>query len=197
MTAGLRAEGLQHPRAGPFTIEVPAGTCLAITGPSGAGKSLLLRMIADLIPHQGEAWLGGDRRSAMTAPAWRRRVTYGAAEPGWWQEQAGAHFTRTMDAEAARLGLPPGIFARRVADLSTGERSRLALLRILALRPAILLLDEPTGALDETASHAAEKLLRDAMAAGAALVLVTHNPAQAERLGTQRAELRAGRLSPL
>ena len=193
----MRAEGLRHPHAGPFTLSVAAGTCLAVTGPSGAGKSLLLRMIADLIPHEGEAWLGETRRSALTAPAWRRQVTYGAAEPGWWHEQAGVHFLKSMDAEAGQLGLPADIFARRVSDLSTGERSRLALLRILALRPAVLLLDEPTGALDEAASLAAETLLRDAMARGTALILVTHSAAQAGRLGTKRAELRAGRLSPV
>ncbi len=194
MSTGLRAEGLEHAQAGPFSVTVPPGGCLAVTGPSGAGKSLLLRMVADLIPHQGEAWLDGAARSAMPAPQWRRRVAYGAAEPGWWRERVGEHFATLPMEEAERLGLPADVFARRVADCSTGERARLALLRLLALRPAVLLLDEPTGALDGEAARAAEALIADALRAGAAAILVTHSLEQAGRLGTARAEVRAGRL---
>ena len=194
MSTGLRAEELQHAQAGPFSVVVPPGGCLAVTGPSGAGKSLLLRMVADLIPHQGEAWLDGVARSSMPAPQWRRRVAYGAAEPGWWRERVGEHFATLPVAEAERLGLAAEIFARRVVECSTGERSRLALLRLLALRPAVLLLDEPTGALDGEASRAAETLIAESLQSGTAAILVTHSPAQAERLGTARAEVRAGRL---
>ncbi|MBV9750407.1 MAG: ATP-binding cassette domain-containing protein [Acetobacteraceae bacterium] len=194
MSAGLRAEGLQHARAGPFSVAVPPGFCLAVTGPSGAGKSLLLRMVADLIPHHGEAWLGGVARSSMPAPEWRRQVAYGAAEPGWWRERVGEHFAVLPVAEAERLGLPADVFARRVEECSTGERARLALLRLLALRPAVLLLDEPTGALDGEAVRAAEALIAESLRSGVGAILVTHSPEQAERLGTGRAEVRAGRL---
>jgi putative ABC transport system ATP-binding protein len=196
----LRVEGLQHAQAGaeagPFSVAVPPGGCLAVTGPSGAGKSLLLRMVADLIPHQGEAWLDGVARSTMPAPHWRRQVAYGAAEPGWWRERVGEHFAIPPTAEAERLGLPADVFARRVAECSTGERARLALLRLLAPRPAVLLLDEPTGALDAEAARAAEALIADALRSGAAAILVTHSPEQAARLGTARAEVRAGRMEP-
>jgi ABC-type iron transport system FetAB ATPase subunit len=195
---GLRAEGLRYAlsgaRVGPFTFAVPPGACLAVTGPSGAGKSLLLRMVADLVPHEGEAWLDGAARSAMPASEWRRRVAYGAAEPGWWRERVGEHFAPPPEAAALRLGLPAAIFARRVADCSTGERARLALLRLLALEPAVLLLDEPTGPLDAETTRAAEALIADALRAGAAAILVTHSPEQAARLGTARAEMRAGRM---
>lgn len=196
MSAGLRAEELHHAQAGPFTFAVPPGGCLAVTGPSGAGKSLLLRMVADLVPHAGEAWLDGEARSASPAPRWRSRVAYGAAEPGWWRERVGEHFARLPETEAASLGLPADVFGRRIAECSTGERARLALLRLLALRPAVLLLDEPTGALDGEAAQAAEKLIADALRAGAAAVLVTHSPEQAARLGTARATVRAGRMEP-
>jgi len=82
-----------------------------------------------------------------------------------------------------------------VAQCSTGERARLALLRALAASPAFLLLDEPTGALDQAATLAVEALLQERMLAGLGVVLVTHDTAQAERLGAVRQQMAAGRLT--
>ncbi len=189
----LRAQDLRSPLAGPFSFGVPAGGCLAVTGPSGSGKSLLLRMIADLDPHEGEAWLDGVAQSATPAPAWRRQVVLSAAEPGWWMDRVGDHFEAPRP-DAARLGLPADIWDRPVIRCSTGERARLALLRALAGQPAVLLLDEPTGALDTAATAAVEALLRERLLAGLALVLVTHDPAQAARLGTEQRRMDAQRL---
>ncbi len=190
----LRAAGLRSAFAGPFDLDLPAGHCLAITGPSGAGKSLFLRMLADLDEHEGEAWLDGVPRSGMTAPDWRRRVGYVAAEPGWWHDGVGEHFSADPSNLLTRLGLPADILRRPVARCSTGERQRLALARALAGRPPVLLLDEPTGALDAESTDLAEAVLRGAMADGAAMVLVTHNPAQALRLGTRQARIEGGRM---
>jgi putative ABC transport system ATP-binding protein len=192
--ARLRLVGLRSERAGPFDLSLAPGECLAVTGPSGAGKSLMLRMIADLDPHEGEAFLDGRARIAMPAPEWRRQVCYSAAESGWWLDRVGAHFRSVPAERAAALGLRTAIFDQAVALCSTGERQRLALLRALATEAPVLLLDEPTGALDPGAVAQAEALLRERLAAGATIVLVTHDPAQAARLGTRRAELRQGRL---
>ena len=194
MTAGLRARGLRHAHAGPFDLDLPPGECLAITGPSGSGKSLLLRMVADLDPHEGEAWLHGVGRSTLSGPDWRRRVAYAPAEPGWWLDRVGDHFTAPSP-DAARLGLPPDIWDRAVTACSTGERARLALLRALAANPAVLLLDEPTGALDHDATLAVEALLAERMRAGLGLVLVTHDAVQAERMGTVRRRMAGGRFA--
>lgn len=185
---------MRHAHAGPFDLDVPPGRCLAITGPSGSGKSLLLRMLADLDPHDGEAWLDGVARSTLSGPEWRRRMVYAPAEPGWWLERVGEHFSAPSK-DAARLGLASDIWDREVAQCSTGERARLALLRALAAGPAILLLDEPTGALDHAATLAVEALLTERMLAGLGLVLVTHDTTQAERLGTVRRQMAAGRLT--
>ncbi len=193
----LHLRGVRGERAGPFDLALAPGACLAVTGPSGAGKSLMLRMIADLDPNEGEAALDGVSRSAMPAPAWRRQVVYASAEGSWWEDRVGAHFAGNPVAEAQALGLPPDVFGRAVALCSTGERQRLALLRALALDPPVLLLDEPTGALDPASVAAAETLLRARMAGGTTLVLVTHDPMQAARLGTARGELRDGRLTLL
>ncbi|MBO0710445.1 MAG: ATP-binding cassette domain-containing protein, partial [Acetobacteraceae bacterium] len=79
MRERLRLAGLRSHLAGPFDLAVQPGECVAITGPSGSGKSLFLRMIADLDPNDGEAWLDGRARGSFAAPAWRRRVLYSAA----------------------------------------------------------------------------------------------------------------------
>ncbi len=194
MTVLLRAEGLQSARAGPFTIALTAGACLAITGPSGAGKSLFLRMLADLDPHEGEAWLEGAPRSAMAAPAWRSRVGYVAAENGWWMDQVGAHFDTAPLRLLGEMGLAADILDRPVALCSTGERQRLSLARSLSRDPVVLLLDEPTGALDQASVIAVESVLQTRLRLGVAIVMVTHDPAQARRLGTQHARIEAGRM---
>ena len=189
----LIATALQTPQAGPFDLSLAPGECAAITGPSGSGKTLLLRMLADLDDHRGEAWLDGVPRSSMPAADWRRRVRYAAAEPGWWHDTVGEHFRLPPGDLFDRLNLPTDILTRAVALCSTGERQRLALARALLDSPPVLLLDEPTAALDEAGVAAVEHLLRDAMSGGTALILVTHNLRQAEALGTQHLHVAAGR----
>lgn len=187
--------GLRNAVAGPFDLTLDAGECLAITGPSGAGKSVFLRMVADLDPHDGEALLDGAARSAMAPSAWRARVTYSAAEPGWWHERVGDHFAVPPSALVQRLGLRPDILDQTVRLCSTGERQRLALIRALAGSPTVLLLDEPTASLDADSVSAAEALLRERRAAGMTLVLVTHDLVQAERLGDRHQRLVNGRFT--
>jgi ABC-type iron transport system FetAB ATPase subunit len=183
----LRIAELRSPLAGPFDLEVAAGACVAITGPSGSGKSLFLRMIADLDPNQGEVALDGRDRRSFPAPEWRRRVVYNAAETGWWDDQVAPHFPLLPRARemAPALGLDTELLDGPVLRLSTGERQRLALIRTLLLEPPVLLLDEPTGALDAASTELVEAILRRRLAAGTAIVMVTHSPEQAGRLGHQ------------
>src|SRR3954447_5662461 len=134
----------------PASFALAMGECIAIRGPSGAGKTLLLRAIADLDPNQGLVTLDGCDRSTIAAPTWRRLVGYVPAEPGWWAETVGEHFAdRTAAAVFLNnLGFPDKTETWPVSRLSTGERLRLALVRALIMRPKVLLLDEPTAALD-------------------------------------------------
>lgn len=197
LAGALVITNLRGAIVGPLSLTVEAGACAAISGPSGAGKSLLLRMIADLDPNEGTVHLGDLDRASTTAPAWRRHTIHLAAEPGWWAERVDAHFEPARQAAAlaltARLGLPSDIMAREIRTLSTGERQRLALVRALSRGPRCLLLDEPTSALDPDAVANVEALLRETMAEGMVLVLVSHDASQAERLGTSQHTLVAGR----
>ncbi len=186
----LELRGLRSALAGPFDLAVERGECIAVTGASGSGKSLFLRMIADLDPNEGEVLLNGRERRTWPAPSWRRLVTYNGAEPGWWSECIADHFPGPTlgraRALAPRLNLTPDLFDAPVTRPSTGERQRLALLRSLALEPPALLLDEPTGALDEQSTALVEHVLAERLAHGITLVVVTHNPGQASRMAQRR-----------
>lgn len=192
----LRAENLHSRIAGPFDIAFASGMCVSITGASGSGKSLFLRMLADLDPCQGTVTLDGVSRANMSAPAWRRRVVYVAAESGWWRDQVAAHFTDLAAARtlADRLLLKPELLEGPVLRLSSGERQRLALIRSLLLASPVLLLDEPTGALDEAATAAVEVVLRERLAEGTVIVIVSHDRAQAMRLAVRHFVMRDFRL---
>jgi len=187
----VRAPGVEAER-----LELADGGCVAVTGPSGAGKTLLMRALADLDPNEGAVVLDGAGRRAMTAGAWRRKVAYVPAETGWWADRVGEHFP---DHAAARerlsaLLLDDGALDWQVARLSTGERQRLGFLRAFLMRPRVLLLDEPTSALDTAARDALEAVLTQFLADGGMIVIVTHDAAQAKRLGAQVVRIEAGRL---
>ena len=198
MEAALVVRQLRSEFAGPFELNLGIGACAAITGPSGSGKSLFLRMIADLDPHEGKVWLRGIDRASLSAPEWRKRATYVAAESGWWADTVIEHFAAGGRSEVAalagRLGLRADILDAPVVQLSTGEKQRLSLIRALLLSSSVLLLDEPTGPVDEESVVRVEALLRERMATGTSIVLVTHDPQQAERLGHQRYRMVAGKL---
>ncbi|RZT08979.1 ABC transporter [Duganella sp. CF402] len=190
----LRISKLQSSLAGPYSFDLAAGHCLTISGPSGAGKSLLLRMLCDLDPNTGEILLDNVPRSGMSAPAWRAQVVYQPAEPAWWLPTASAHFkphqAQRVQELLPLLKLAPSLLDHEVSRLSTGERQRMALIRSLACHPKVLLLDEPTAALDPEAVSATEALLRREVAAGMSLILVTHSTAQAQALGHRHMTMR-------
>jgi putative ABC transport system ATP-binding protein len=195
---GLLVEGLRNPLGGPFDLHVRRGEAVAILGPSGAGKSVFLRMIADLDPNDGAVTLRGELRAALPAHAWRRRAPYVAAESGWWGEKVADHFAAGDQARArtlaTRLGLTEAQFVAEPSRLSTGERQRLALTRALVLDAPLMLLDEPTGPLDAASVAVVEAILAERVASGAILVLVSHDEAQAERLGARVLHMKSGRL---
>lgn len=195
----LSIQSLRSERAGPFDLTVQRGHCVAITGASGSGKSVFLRLVADLDPATGTVVLDGIDRGSVPAPVWRGRVCLVPAQAGWWSERVTDHLPTARLAAASRLSadlhLPDDILQRRVLRLSSGERQRLALIRALVGDPAVLLLDEPTASLDSDGVAAVEAVLRQRMANGTTIVLVTHDPAQAKRLGQAQWRMVAGKLS--
>ena len=90
----------------PASFSLSAGECVAVRGPSGAGKTLLLRAIADLDPNEGLVCLDGHDRSMIAGPEWRRLIGYVPAEPGWWAETVGEHFSEWTAALAETSDFP-------------------------------------------------------------------------------------------
>ena len=195
----LRIEQLRNTWAGPFTLSIDKGTCLTVTGASGSGKSVFLRMLADMDATDGKVFLGDDDRAAMPAPQWRQKVMLVPAQAGWWALTVDEHFdkkNKAMGTELARrLQLPDDIFGRQILRLSTGERQRLALIRALVARPAALLLDEPTSSLDQQSVAAVESVLANELERGLILILVTHDPVQADRMGNQTLHIKDGKVA--
>lgn len=189
----LRVEHLRLGDLPPLTFKVAEGQCLAVEGPSGSGKTRLLRAIADLDPALGLVFLDGAERNEMPASNWRHQVRYCAAEPSWWTETAQDAFAEAHEPDKRRihrllsaLGLASELLNRPLAVVSTGERQRLALARALIDEPKVLLLDEPTAALDPQATALVEELIKFQLLSGRIVVLASHNRAQVKRLSHAR-----------
>jgi putative ABC transport system ATP-binding protein len=189
----LRLESLQLLGGTPFGLQVGDAECVAVSGPSGSGKTLLLRAIADLDPHSGRLWLNGQDYLSLLAPLWRRRVGLLPAESRWWSERARHDFGELAPGGLERLELGSDVLDRPLTQLSSGERQRLGLLRLLANRPDVLLLDEPTAHLDRTSTSSVEGLLRDYREENRAAVLwVSHDTDQTRRVASRCIWLRNG-----
>ncbi|MGI9521830.1 MAG: ABC transporter ATP-binding protein, partial [Hyphomicrobiaceae bacterium] len=192
----LRVSDLQSAFVGPITFAVDSGECVCISGPSGSGKTVLLRAIVDLDANSGKVSWASIGRSDLSAPDWRRLVGFVPAETGWWADIVSAHF-ETPEPAASLLpavGLPSAAFQWHVTRLSTGERHRLGLVRAIAQQPRVLLLDEPTASLDSAATEKVERLLKNQLLAGVAVVLVTHDPDQIQRLASRTLTIANGKL---
>jgi putative ABC transport system ATP-binding protein len=191
----LTVSDLHRPGMPHVSFSLAAGTFLALMGPSGSGKTLLLRALADLDPSEGAVLFEGQNKMDIPAPEWRRQIAYVAAEPGWWADTPAAHFRNWSDAQplVEALLLSPDIGDAPITRLSTGERQRLALIRALVEAPKVLLLDEPTGPLDTTATEAVEAVLRQRADAGTSILLSTHDAAQSARLAVEILHITGGR----
>lgn len=193
--SGLSLKRFSTSLLDPFDLELAAGECVSLSGPSGSGKSRLLRAIADLDPHGGEAWCDGTAQSAIPGPAWRRQVGLLPAESAWWGERVSEHFQQLDPGMLDQLDLPAESGDWQVSRLSSGERQRLALLRLLAGAPRVLLLDEPTANLDRANIERTEALIeRWRSDHRVAVFWVSHDRAQQQRIATRSLRIEQRRL---
>lgn len=194
-------------------LTLSAGDRLAIEGESGAGKSLLLRALGLLDPlESGEIRWHGEAISGEAVPRYRSQVIYLQQAPALDGETVeailrrpfalGVHqgkqfdWQRVLEALSA-LGRDRSFLAKSQADLSGGEAQITALLRALQLDASVLLLDEPTAALDRQATHQLEQLVAHWLADGKmerAYVWVSHDETQATRVSDRRLTIERGAL---
>lgn len=182
----IEVRQLRSLHVGPISFFLGAGQKLVLSSPSGTGKSLLLRAIADLDPHQGEVYLDGCEQAEYTPTQWRRQVGYLPAESAWWSDRVGDHFDSSDNIAWETLGFDASVRDWNISRLSSGERQRLAILRLLGNGPRILLLDEPTANLDDENTARVEQLIFAYLAEqSAAAVWVSHDDQQRRRLGAR------------
>jgi len=182
-----------------------AGGCSAVLGANGAGKSLLLRLCHGLLtPSAGAIRWDGE----LLAERHLRRQAIVFQRPVMLRRSALANIiyplklVASLDRRQRTERAVEALERFRLADLaersarvlSGGEQQRLALARAWACRPEVLLLDEPTAALDPASSAAVEAAIHTFLQAGTKVVLVTHHMGQARRLAHEVVFLASGRL---
>lgn len=179
------------------SLRIRAGERVALVGSNGSGKSTLLRTLNGLVtPVTGIFQRDVQARQAMLfqRPYMLRTSVLNNVALGLWL--AGV---RWADAKAQalaaleRVGLE-GLATRNAKALSGGQQQRVALARAWALRPQVLLLDEPTSSLDPTAKREVERLMAEFADAGMTLVFSSHNLGQVKRLASRVIYLEQGRL---
>ena len=179
------------------SLRIQAGDRLALVGANGSGKSTLLRCLHGLIqPLQGHIERDANARQAMLfqRPYLLRASVQNNIALGLW---LGGMPWRQARADAlqalARVGLAE-LAPRNAKALSGGQQQRVALARAWALKPQVLLLDEPTSSLDPTAKREVERLMAEFSDAGMTLIFSSHNLGQVKRLASRVIYLEHGRL---
>ena len=206
----------EYPRSGvavrDVSFEVAKGEFVFLAGHSGAGKSTILKLISMAErPTQGEVRVSGYSSATLKPrelPQLRRRLGIVFQDfrllPDRTAEQNIAFALEVIGTpraniapRVARLLTQTGLAAKATAfphELSGGEQQRVAIARALANDPFVLLADEPTGNLDDRATHAVYMLLRDINASGTAVVMATHDIALIQRAGMRFIEMDQGEL---
>ncbi len=192
---GLRAEALRCRGLEPVDFHVEPAQCISISGSSGSGKTTMLRAIADLDPHQGRMFLDEFECENVGAPQWRKMVAFLPAESQWWHDIVKDHFSSFDRNLLGILGFDESVMSWPVDRLSSGERQRLALIRLLGNRPRALLLDEPTAALDASNIERVEDLIAEYRSSQQTPVIwISHDPNQIRRVAERHLVIEKGRL---
>ncbi len=191
----LYVEQLRTRHLGPLSLSLNAEEIVILQGPSGAGKTLLLRALADLDPNTGQVRLNGETRQELPPVQWRQSVALLPSESHWWFGSVGEHFPSAKTPYLTALDFEDAALTWPITRLSSGERQRLALLRLLANRPRVLLLDEPTANLDPGNTLKVESLIKQYLAEEhAAALWVSHDNTQIQRVASRVIRLSNGSL---
>ena len=218
MSAFLTVQGLNVELAGravlkDISLSLASGHLVALVGPNGAGKTTLLRALAGLLPSDGAIHVGGEALSSLALRDRARRFAYlpqghivhwplpardivalgryphGATDPARLSPEDSEAVLRAMRATDV-----VEFSDRRVTELSGGERSRVALARVLAVEAPVILADEPTASLDPRYQLDVMKSLRAAADQGVLVIVVTHDLGLAARFADTVLVLSEGRL---
>jgi putative ABC transport system ATP-binding protein len=197
------------------SFAIDEGEYVSVMGPSGSGKSTLMHILGCLdVPSGGSYWLSGEDVSSMDeielADVRNRHIGFVfqqfnllASLSAWRNVElpliyagVGRHGRRELAVEALqRVGLGDRIH-HRPGELSGGQQQRVAVARALVGEPALILADEPTGALDSSSAQDVMGLLNELHASGRTLVVITHD-AEVADAAERTLRIRDGLLSPL
>lgn len=204
MTAAIEVRGLGKRRGGRWVVDdvsfaVEGGEIVALVGGNGAGKSTTLAMVAGALAID-RGWIA----VAGATSGRRRHVGYvpeGADAPGHltaaelWALVGGLRGGATLD-DTTRAALDlDAIAGQRFERMSLGQRRRACLAAALIGAPPALVLDEPDNGLDDAGLAAMARLLADATARGAGVLIATHDPAVRTRIATRAITIERGKLA--
>jgi iron complex transport system ATP-binding protein len=196
-----------------ISLALPRRSVVALVGPNGAGKTTLLKAVAGLLPFDGAVRVGDDDAAKLSVRERARKVSYlpqghvvhwplsvrdvvalgryphGATDPARLNEADSNAVSR-----AIALADLESLAGRRVNELSGGERSRVALARVIAVEAPVILADEPTASLDPRHQIDAMRLLRRIADDGALVIVVSHDLGLAARFADSMLVLSQGQL---
>lgn len=191
-----------------ISLRIQPGEVLALLGPNGAGKTTTVRMLAALLrPTSGDAWVGGfhvveqpEKVRGLVGVLTEQHGLYNRMPAGEYLDFFGQLYNLDRPARRQRIETLLADFGledfkrRKLGEYSKGMRQKLALARALLHEPPVLLLDEPTSAMDPESARLVRDAIRDLRSQERSVLICTHNLAEAEELADQIAIIRQGQI---